>query len=33
MFDINIPNNDPILQRKKEFIIKNILKIDNSFKF
>ena len=33
MFDINIPNNDSILQRKKEFIIKNILKVDKTFKF
>jgi len=33
MFDINIPNNDSILQRKKEFIIKNILKVDKAFKF
>ena len=33
MFDINIPNNDSILQRKKEFIIKNILKVDKNFKF
>jgi len=33
MFDINIPNNDSILQKKKEFIIKNILKMDKTFKF
>ena len=33
MFGINIPNNDSILQRKKEFIIKNILKVDKTFKF
>jgi hypothetical protein len=33
MFNINIPSKDSILQRKKEFIIKNILKIDNTFKF
>ncbi|WP_415320508.1 putative zinc-binding metallopeptidase [Candidatus Pelagibacter sp. Uisw_092] len=33
MFDINIPNNDSILQKKKEFIIKNILKVDKTFKF
>jgi len=33
MFDINIPNNDSILQRKKEFIIRNILKLDKTFKF
>ena len=33
MFDINIPNNDSILQRKKEFIIKNILNVDKTFKF
>ena len=33
MFNINISNKDSILQRKKEFIIKNILKIDNTFKF
>ena len=33
MFNINIPKNDSILQRKKEFIIKNILKVDKTFKF
>ena len=33
MFGINIPNNDSILQRKKEFIIKNILKVDKTFRF
>ena len=33
MFNIDIPKNDSILQRKKEFIIKNILKVDKSFKF
>ena len=33
MFDINIPKNDSILQRKKEFIIRNILKVDKTFKF
>ena len=31
MFGINIPNNDSILQRKKEFIIKNILKVDKTY--
>ena len=33
MFNINIPKNDSILQRKKEFIIRNILKVDKTFKF
>ena len=33
MFNINIPKNDSILQRKKEFIIRNILKLDKTFKF
>ena len=33
MFNINIPKNDSILQRKKKFIIRNILKVDKTFKF
>ena len=33
MFNINIPKNDSILQNKKEFIIRNILKVDKTFKF
>ncbi len=33
MFNINIPKNDSILQKKKEFIIRNILKVDKTFKF
>jgi hypothetical protein len=33
MFNVRFFNNDPILEKKKEFIIKNILKIDNTFKF
>ena len=33
MFNINIPKNDSILQRKREFIIRNILKVDKTFKF
>ena len=33
MFNINIPKNDSILQRKKQFIIRNILKVDKTFKF
>ena len=33
MLNIKTFDNDPILKKKKEFIIKNILKIDNTFKF
>ena len=33
MFNINISKNDSILQKKKEFIIRNILKVDKTFKF
>ena len=33
VFKINTNNNDPILKKKKNFIKKNILKIDNTFQF
>ena len=33
MFNIKTSNSDPILKKKKKFIMKNILKIDNTFKF
>ena len=33
MFNIKFSNNDIVLEKKKEFIKKNILKIDNTFKF
>jgi len=33
IFEINKPNNDPILQKKERFIKNNILKIDSNFKF
>ena len=33
IFKIDTVNHDPILEKKKKFIKKNILKIDNNFKF
>ena len=33
IFKIDTVNHDPILEKKKKFIKKNILKIDNTFKF
>ena len=33
MFNIKFSNKDPILEKKGEFIKKNILKIDSAFKF
>jgi hypothetical protein len=33
MMNIKVSNNDRILDKKKEFIKRNILKIDNTFKF
>ena len=33
MFNIKFSNNDLVLKKKKEFIIKNILNIDDTFKF
>ena len=33
IFKINISNNDPILKKKETFIKKNLLEIDENFKF